>query len=237
MINEINIYEIIIKRAYSREIPYLENKIKEKIHHYVLHNEPIKLVWFRGVGNKIKPNWADIETCKHLSKLNKEVQSIYPLGIEFTFVFATNHWIHNGISTENISSYFDEMEKIMYEFNFRSIYLESLRKKYEITFKKIDELFEEKKGNWWNIIENHELIEHSAQERNFRLKPQIAAQKYYIMRNIEKEMLEKEFTDYIFHTFSDSRFRNVLPDLPTLYFFSIKKRRSDAPWFVTEDKQ
>jgi hypothetical protein len=129
------------------------------------------------------------------------------------------------------------MEKIMYEFNFRSIYLESLRKKYEITFKKIDELFEEKKGNWWNIIENHELIEHSAQERNFRLKPQIAAQKYYIMRNIEKEMLEKEFTDYIFHTFSDSRFRNVLPDLPTLYFFSIKKRRSDAPWFVTEDKQ
>ena len=128
------------------------------------------------------------------------------------------------------------MEKLFEEFHFKFIYLDALWEKYGINFEKINVILTERKDNRRDDIENHELLEHSAQERNKRINPEIAAQKYYIMRNLEKEMLEKEFSNSIFHAFSHSKFRNVLPKLPTLYLFSIKKRRSDAPWFITEDK-
>jgi pyoverdine/dityrosine biosynthesis protein Dit1 len=79
------------KRAYSREEPYLETEIKERIHHFVSLNEPIKFIGFWGIGNKIKPNWADRTTCEYLTKMNTEVKNIYSPGIEFTFIFATFH--------------------------------------------------------------------------------------------------------------------------------------------------
>jgi hypothetical protein len=50
-------------------------------------------------------------------------------------------------------------------------------------------------------VENHQTIEKNAKNRNSRLSSKEAAQKYYIMRDLEKEMLEKEFPNSIFHTF------------------------------------
>jgi len=55
------------------------------------------------------------------------------------------------------------------------------------------------------------------------------------MRDLEKKMLEKEFADAIFYTFSDSKWKCVLPNLPTSYFYS-RKGWSDAPWFITGEK-
>ena len=72
-------------------------------------------------------------------------------------------------------------------------------------------------------------------DRNQHLNPKIAAQKYFIMRSLEKEMIEKEFSNSIFHAFSNSRLRNVLPNLPTLYLYS-RNGWSDTPWFITKDK-
>ena len=91
MIDELKIYEMMTKRAYSRENPYLETKIKERIYHFVSLNEPIKFIEFWGIGSKLKPNWADRTACEYLTKMNAEVKNIYPPGIEFTFIFATSH--------------------------------------------------------------------------------------------------------------------------------------------------
>jgi len=127
------------------------------------------------------------------------------------------------------------MEKIFKKFDFKFIYLDPLWKKYGINFEKIDAIFGQQEKNWWSKIENHKMIENNAKNRNTRLSQKIAAQKYYIMRSVEKEMLEKEFSDSIFHAFSDSKLREVLPNLPTLYFYA-RKGWSDTPWFVTEER-
>ncbi len=232
---EEEVYEILTKKSYNRDEPYLQDKLKERFHDFISHNKPIKLVGFWGVGPKQKPNWADLASGEFLQKLDDEVKKVYLPGIEFTFIFATLHGVHNGISRESIDSYTTEMEKIFQKFKFKFIYLDSLWKKYKISFKKIDSLFERKEKTWWSKVENHSVIEHNAQNRNQRLSPKIAAQKYYIMRDLEKEMLEKEFSDSIFHAFSDSRLRNVLPNLPTLYFYA-RRGWSDTPWFVTTEK-
>lgn len=174
-------------------------------------------------------------SCEFLQGLNKEIKQVYPLGIEFVFIFATLHGIHNGIPRENIDIYTKEMEKIFNKFDFKFIYLDLLWEKYRINFKEINIIFKQKDKNWWNKIENLEIMENNAKNRNQILSPKIAAQKYYIMRNLEKEMLEKEFSNSIFHTFSDSKLRNVLPNLPTLYFYA-RKGFSNVPWFIIEDK-
>lgn len=235
MTTESQVYEILTKKRYNRDEPYLKDKLKERFHYFISHNKPMKLVGFWGVGLKDKPNWADLASCEFLSKLNEEVKEVYPHGIEFTFIFATLHGIHNGIIRESIDSYNEEMEAIFKKFGFKFLYLDPLWKKYGISFEKIDTIFGQKEKNWWNKIENHKTIENNAQNRNQRLSPKIAAQKYYIMRDLEKEMLEKEFSDSIFHAFSDSKLRNILPNLPTLYFYA-RRGWSDTPWFVTENK-
>lgn len=234
MIIESKVYEILTKKRYNRDEPYLKNKLKERFDYFISKNMPIKLIGFWGVGFKNKPNWAEVASCEFLAQLNDEVKTIYAPGIEFTFIFATLHGIHNGITRENIDSYTKEMEKIFNKFGFKFIYLDSLWKKYGISFEKIDAIFEQKQENWWTKISNHKIIEKNAQNRNQRLDSKIAAQKYFIMRDLEKEMFEKEFSDFIFHAFSDSKLRNVLPNMPTLYFYS-RRGWSDTPWFVIKD--
>lgn len=127
------------------------------------------------------------------------------------------------------------MEKILSEYGFKFIYLDSLWDKYDISFKKIDNIFRNKKQGWWEEIEMHKTIEKNAEKRSQKSDKKEAAKKYYIMRDLEKEMFEKEFPNAIFHAFSDSKLREVLPNMPTLYFYA-RKGWSDTPWFVTEDK-
>lgn len=232
---ESHVYEILTKKRYNRCEPYLKDKLKERFRYLISKNKPIKLVGFWGVGPKDKVNWADLASWKFLAKLNEEVKHVYLNGIEFTFIFATCHGVHNGIDKKTIQSYTQNIEKLFEKFGFKYIYLDELWQRYEISFEKIDKIFENKPKDWWEKIENRELIERNAKNRNIRLSTKIAAQKYYIMRDLEKEMLEKEFADYIFHAFSDSRLRNVLPDMPTLYFYS-RRGWSDTPWFVTKEK-
>lgn len=232
---ESDVYRVLTGGKYNRDKPYLTRKLMSECHYFISRNEPIKLIGFWGVGPKDKPNWADLATCEFLASLNGEIKHVYPPGIEFTFIFATLHGIHNGISMGCIARYTAGMGKVFAEFGFKSIYLDNLWKKYGISFGRIDAILKQKGSDWWKKVKNHNLIEYNARKRNQRLDPRPAAQRYYVMRNLEKEMLEKEFSDFIFHTFSDSRLRNVLPNLPTLYFRA-RKGWSDTPWFVTKPK-
>ena len=40
------------------------------------------------------------------------------------------------------------------------------------------QILEQKEKNWWSKILNHKIIEKNAENRNQRLSPKIAAQKY-----------------------------------------------------------
>lgn len=225
------VYETLRKKRYSRDQPFLENKLKETISYCIKKNKPIKLIGFWGVGPKTQANWADEATGEFLARLNEEIRTIYPPGIKFTFIIATLHGIHNGINSETIKSYSKSIESIFKKYNFKFIYLDPLWKKYHISFKKVDKILEQQPRRWWSNIENHEVIEINAKKRNKRLKYKIAAKKYYLFRNLEKEMFEKEFPTSIFFAFADSILRNIFPKMPTLYFYS-RKGWSDAPWFV-----
>lgn len=52
---------------------------------------------------------------------------------------------------------------------------------------------------------------------------------------MEKEILEKEFSDHMFFAYSDSDMQQLYPNMPTLYLWTEKKRYSEAPWFSEAD--
>lgn len=225
------IYSILKKRRYNRCEPSLENELKNRIQYFVELSEPIRLVGFWGVWLKEKANWADGTSCEFLFNLNEEVKKIYIHGLEFLFIFATKHGLHNGIPQSIIFSYTEDMKKLFDKYGLKYVYLDPLWDKYNISFDKIDRAFIEKSPSWWLSIENTDKIEENASKRNIRLDVKTAAQKYYIMRCLEKEMFEKEFKDYIFHVFSDPDLKNILPNMPTLFFYG-REGWSDAPWFI-----
>lgn len=233
MNSALQVYETLRKKKYSRGEPYHKQELRRRLSYFTKNSRPIKLVGFWGVGPKSSSNWADEASCKFLAELDAEVKLNYQPGVAFTFVFSTLHGTHNGIDDGVINAYVDDMKGLFAEFGFRYMALEPLWKKYGISFKKVDQIFSKKAKGWWENIENSGILEEAAKKRNRRLDPRTAAQKYYIMRGLEKEMLEKEFADSIFHTFSDPNFRTVLPEMPTLYFYSWRKGRSDSPWFIT----
>jgi hypothetical protein len=43
---ELKIYEILTKKRYNRDEPYLKDKIIKKIQYFVLQNRPIQLIGF-----------------------------------------------------------------------------------------------------------------------------------------------------------------------------------------------
>ena len=71
MITESKVFEILTKKRYNRDEPYLKDKLKERFHYFISHNKPIKLIGFWGVGPKSKPNWADLASCEFREALQK----------------------------------------------------------------------------------------------------------------------------------------------------------------------
>lgn len=230
----LKIYNILLKKKYSRGCPLFEKEIVKIIKDSIYNNEPIKLVGFWGAGSKNKADSVDKKSCEFLNSLNDEIKSVYSPGLKLTFIFATMHAIHNGYDDKNIDSYINEIRKIFEKFKFEYVFLDEYWKKYKITFEKIDSLLKTKVAGWWNNIPGRELIEKNASNRNKRYPAIIAAQKYYIMRQLEKDMLEKEFNGFIFHAFASPELAGVLPNMPTLYLWGTKKYHSEAPWFSLE---
>ncbi len=230
----LEVFDVLSEKRLSRELPFRKNDIIRIIENSILEKIPIKLVGFWGVGNKNKSNWADLKCCEFLKKMQQLVEKIYPTGLNFTFVISVEHGIHNGISKDKITSYTKNIELLLEKFSFNFVYLEKYWKKYGITFEKVDKILESKQKDWWNVVENKEKMEKAAEARNFRLRKK-GAQGYFIFRNLEKEFLEKEFRDSIFFTFTSSEWKNVLPDTPTLYLYSLGRKQSEAPWFITKD--
>lgn len=226
------ICEILTKRKYNRSRAPLEEGVANCVSQSVNANTPIRLVGFWGAGQKTTRGSADEKSCLFFAKLNEEIKKIYPLGLEFTFIFATKHAEHNGYIGKGVDSYIQSVAEIFDEYSFKYVFLNNLWDKYGISFEKIDSVWTAKASDWWDSVSEKDSIEEKAGHRNKKYDAMTAAQKYYIMRDLEKDMLQTEFKGYIFHAFADPTMKQVLPNMPTLYFWGTEKWRSDAPWFM-----
>lgn len=197
------IYSVFKRRRYNLEEPFSGTELKKRLQSFVDRKVPIKLVGFWGVGTKSQPNWADRAMCDWLEDMQMEMRKAYKHGMEYTFVLETPHGVLAGLDPDIVNSYAEGMEELFTEYRFRSVRLETLWQKYEISLEKIGKI---------NAVDP-------------------SVQKSIITRDLEKEMWRKEFGAYIFHALSDAKTRDMFPALPTIYFYP-SEEGSDTPWLV-----
>lgn len=225
------VYRVITKRKFNRGKPLNSEEIRIRITQSIQRSKSIPFIAFWGVGPKNMHDVHDEKTCAFFQAIHKEVQEIYTPGIEYTFIFADKHGIHNGYEGVDIQSYIESMKELFRFYDYRWVILSDYWDCYNISIKKIERELSTKRSGWWDVVVNKEVMEKNALHCNITHSPREAAMSYYVMRNLEKSMLETEFPESIFHAFSDPKLANVLPNMPTLYLYA-REGWSNAPWFT-----
>ena len=226
------VYEILTKKRFCRDAPSRRPQLQGIIALAIRKGHPIPLVGFWGIGGKTRTSESDEACCEFLCSLRSQVQAVYPPGIRFMFIFATQHAVFNGYREDSIASYMGSVKSLFGKYVFEWVSLDGLWQKYGITLKLVDSIVASRPKAWWSRVRNHELLEKSASKRSKKKDSKEAAMRYYIFRRLESPMLQTEFKGWVFHTFSEAQLKNVLPSMPTLYLYATGKGRSESPWFI-----
>jgi hypothetical protein len=226
------VYGILSKKHFNREEPSMQHELKQVIARSIAENKPIPLFGFWGMGYKPAATKADAEALTFLTKLAGQVKEAYAPGVKVTLIFPIEHGLHNGYEEPVMANYVESVKALAQAHGFSTLLLSPLWQRYGISFERVEEEWRKKEPGWWESVPNKGDLEARAGDRNRRLPPVEAAQKYVVMRGLERGMLEKGFAGEVFFTYSPSSDRHVLPRLPTLHLYSLRKGRSQCPWFT-----
>ena len=225
------IIEKINSSRFRRDYPFLEDKIEKNILESLETKKPLKLFGFWGASSKKAVDNNDIETINYFKEYIKNIRSSFRGEIEITWILADEHANNNSYNKNYYNKYLKEISVILKNNGFDYVYLSELWKKWGISSMSIKKILKDKKSGWWDTVNISKLLEIQAKKRS-SAGYLIGAQKYYIMRKLEKRYLEQEFKDSIFLVFGNGQSQSIYPKLPTIYLYSQKGHFSNTPWFI-----
>lgn len=222
------VLEAINSRHFRREYPFLEDRLKLKIE----RQEPLHFVGFWGASSKTTLNQHDADTIAHLHEWLTRVRAVYAPGAQVTFLLADFHARNNGYQEAQYLPYLKEVRQALHAQGFSTLWLSELWEKWGITAQDVEKQRKSKKAGWWNSVAIATNLEHRAAKNFAGDDARLGAQKYHVMRKIEKPCLEKEFRDAVFLVYGDSALQPLYPKLPTVYLWTEKSGFSNCPWFM-----
>ena len=208
------VLELLKSKKYNRAEPYrLEELIGEKL----------EFVMFWGTLGKVIVDGEDIKSIVFLREFKEEIEKRTKEKVRIKIILADSHAKMNKMDRIKIYTYLQNIKEILEGSGFETIYLGILWKKWGLNLKKINDKSDK--------IENKKLEEilKNASKKYYKGENKKGHNKYYNMRKTEKRYLEKEFKNHIFLTYNNPLFREILPNMPTLYIYS-KKGFSRPPW-------
>lgn len=222
------VLEVINSRHFRREYPFLEDRLKLKIE----RQEPLHFVGFWGASSKTGLNRHDTDTITHLYDWLTRIQAVYAAGAKVTFLLADFHARNNGYREVQYLPYLKEVQQALHAKGLSTLWLSELWEKWEVTAQNVEKQLTGKKPGWWNSIGIATNLEHRAAKNFAGHDARLGAQKYHVMRKIEKPCLEKEFRDAVFLVYGDSTLQSLYPKIPTVYLWTEKGGFSNCPWFM-----
>lgn len=216
---------------YRRNFPFLEDVLHHTIEQAQKQSKPIHFFSFWGASSKKHVDTHDQETVENLTRFFDSIRKVHKPGITMTFILADEHAEGNGYAARDYTKYLKEVKILLKRKGFITIPLSKLWKKWSITHTGISTILEEKPSNWWSGVVIAKQLEEQAAKRYMQGNALRGAQKYFVMRMLEKSYLEDEFSDSIFIAFADPQQQVLFPTLPTLYLYTTKKGNSIVPWF------
>ncbi len=212
--------------------PFLEERMYEIVQKAVKANDKIPLFMFWWCSQKNTINEHDISTLEYISKLQESIKEVYAPGFSLTVLLADEHWLNNWYLLEDINNYHNSL---IPELDKRQVPYVHLSTVYKLQwFDRVQEIKNARKdlsNNWWEEVSIRRYIESTANKHYNWSDPIFGAQQYYLLRVLEKPLLQTHFAGHIFVTYSGNNVQQVLPYMPTLYIFTEKKWYSELPWF------
>ncbi len=209
--------EILCSRKYNRYKVQDRDRIRKLIQKKTEINEPIPIVGYWGITDKVGASERDEIALNFLEGINQRVLGTYDVGLQFTFLLSDSHAQLNGIELREYQYYLESMKEVMDSYTFNHYLLSDLNKSLdysEIEFIPDDSLLESlQKGS----------------RKLFRGDFEEGIEKYCSARITEKSIFEENFSDALFFTYNSPLYKPLFPDLPILYLKS-SKNGSHPPW-------
>ncbi len=224
-----NIKEYFHKKNISRNLISNIDNFQTVISNSLNSNMELKLIGFWGASNKKNINQNDINVINRFIEISDDIHECFNLKIKYVFLLSDIHASLNGYLKKNYMVYLKEIEKLLERKGFEVVYLSNLWKKYSLNY---DVIFNQiKKNQDMNNFDSFSIIINSAKNLGFK-NYEYEAKRYLIVRLIEKEILEKEYKNCIFHTFIKKELSFLYPEnLALLHLWSEKRGVSCPPWF------
>jgi len=216
---------------YRRDLPFLEDLLRDNIEKTQKLSKPISCFSFWGASSKRHVDAADHEMLNNLLSYIAGIRRVYAPGIEMTFVLSDEHAKSNGYASQDYDFYIKEITELLATHGFATIRLSELWKTWGMNHELVQRVLDEKPSDWWGEVDIAKQLEAQAAKRCVNEDVVRGAQQYYVMRMLEKPYLENTFADSIYIAFADPQQQSLFPSLATVYLYTTKKGTSRVPWF------
>jgi len=213
--------DVLKSKKFTRHAPFKVDK---------LIMSELKFVMLWGALGKRDVNEKDIKAIRLLADFRAKLESATRRTVRLSVILADRHSEMNGFEKGATYTYLDQVKILLEEEGFSTLLLSSVWKKWRLDETQIRQLAQD------IDIKNLELrsaLEH-ASNKHFHGNGKEGHKIYYAMRKMESGFFEKEFEGFTFLTYNSPLFREILPDMPTLYMRS-RKGSSEAPWIPLEE--
>jgi anaerobic ribonucleoside-triphosphate reductase len=145
---------------------------------------------------------------------------------------ADEHGLNNNYTIGDIQLYYTSLLPEFEKRGVNYVYLSDIYKQYHFVRKEaLNEIRKTLPETRWEEVNIRKQLEEMASKHNNLEDNVYAAQQYYLLRTLEKKLLENYFSGQIFIAYSGNFAQQVYPYLPTLYIFTEKKGYSELPRF------
>ena len=212
-----------------RYSPSLKSPALLKFRSYLLTSTKIRFLIYWGIGYKKEFDIVDHQAIEYQKKIIIDISEILNLDYVVQYIITDTHATINNIPQTTVHSYIESAKKNLQSYKYNTMLMSSLLKKYHIPeIKKLIDSY------------NIEHILNNASYKSLLDGLVKQSQKYPIMGNsldylksniIENSIIEEEFSEYIFITYSAPETKLLLPNLPKLYTYVNKDKQIKRPWF------
>ena len=205
---------------------------------YIIQNDPIPFVMMWGVGKKKKAGQSEKRAVCQLQRLDRTIRIFWPIGMTLTIIYADVHGQMNRFSKEDVEKYYQSLSAFfeMYvPFLKNFLKLSDLRNKFGINTGLMEKMrkqsVEYKSHPYFRDIIRNAKLHFQGNDANE------GALEYIAARLLDRQVIKCFFNDYIHLTYNRPELSFLQPNLLTLYTWSLKKGRCQAPWYSLDRKE
>lgn len=224
---------------------FLRKKLSEEeieqllplLNKYIIRGDSMPFVMLWGAGEKRRASQAEERAVCQLEKLDRTIRRFGLTGMALTIIYADVHGKMNRFPRENIEKYFKSLGDFFQAratFAKHFLRLSDLRNKFGAETGLVEQMRKQSveyksHPSFRYIVSNAKL--------HFQGNDAIeGALEYIAARLLDRRVIKHFFSGYIHLTYNRPSLSFLQPDLLTLYVWSLKKGRSQAPWYCHDRK-